>query len=99
MFLPAVSVSMEYELGADELLSTAVVRAVSAVEGRKPLDLPPLAGVLDTDALDVLFAADGTGEPKSGGRLSFVYSESRVTIENGEYLSIEPMSVSRPHPD
>ena len=99
MFLRTLSASMEYELGADALLSTAVVRAVSAVEGREPLDLPPLAAVLDTEALDVLFAPDGSGEPKSGGRLSFVYSESRVTIENGEYLSIEPMSVSRTHPD
>ena len=93
---------MEYEIGAGELLSTAVVRSVSAMEGREPLDLPPLANVLDPDALDVLFATNGIGEPKSGGRLSFVYSESYVTIENGEYLSIQltgsaesPSSVKR----
>ena len=94
---------MDYEVARDELLSTAVVRSVSAVEGREPLDLPPLATVLDTDALDVLFATDGTGEPRSGGRLSFIYSESHVIIENGEYLSIQPLGdaqTRRPrHPD
>ena len=82
---------MEYEVGPDEFLSTAVVRSVSAVEGREPLELPPLATVFDTAALDVLFATDGTGEPKSGGRLSFIFSESYVTIENGEYLLIRPL--------
>lgn len=82
---------MEYELDADERLSTAVVRAVSAVEDRKPLDLPPLAGVLDPDALDMLFGINGIGKPKSGGRISFIYSQTRVTIENGEYLSIQPI--------
>lgn len=33
---------MVYEHGADELLSTAVLRAVSVVEGREPLDIPRL---------------------------------------------------------
>lgn len=89
---------MEHEIGPDELLSSAVVRAVSAAEDREPLALPPLAGVLDPDALDVIFAADGCGEPKTGGRLSFVYSDSRVTIENGEYLSIQPLLKSRRSP-
>jgi len=33
---------MEYETGADEPVSTAVVRAVSAVDGRDPTSIPPL---------------------------------------------------------
>lgn len=82
---------MEYEIGTDEYVSTAVVKAVSALEGRAPLDLPPLANVIDPDALDVLFAADGCDDPKSGGRLTFIFSGSRVTIDNGEYLTIEPI--------
>lgn len=83
---------MEYEVGADELLSAAVVRAVSAAEGRDPLDLPPLDDILATAALDLLFASDACGQPRTGGRLSFVYSDSRVTIENDEYLTIHPLS-------
>ena len=80
---------MEYELGPDESVSTAVVRAVSAVEGREPCSLRPLAYVLDPDALDALFESRATGEPRTGGWLSFVYSGCRVSIDNGEYLSIE----------
>lgn len=87
--------SMEYELDGDEWPSTAVVRAVSAVEGQDPLNLPPLAHVLDPDALDVLFAANGRCGPKTGGRLSFIYSKSRVTIDNGEYLTIQPLDDTR----
>lgn len=82
---------MEYEIGPNESASTAVVRAVSAVEGRKPESLRPLAYVLDPAALDALFESRQNGQPRTGGRLSFVYSDCRVSIDNGEYLSIEPI--------
>jgi hypothetical protein len=82
---------MEYEIGPNELASTAVVRAVSAVKGRDPSSLRPLAYVLDTDALDSLFESRFNGQPRTGGRLSFVYSGCRVSIDNGEFLHIEPL--------
>lgn len=83
---------MEYEIGRTESVSTAVVRAVSAVEGRKPCSLRPLAYVLDTDALNALFEHRSSGQPRMGGCLSFVYSDCRVSIDNGEYLTIEPLT-------
>jgi len=86
---------MEYEVGSDESVSTAVVRAVSAVDGRKPSSLPPLTRVLDPDALDALFDSHATGEPRTGGRLSFIYSRCRITLDNGEFLTIQPL---RNHP-
>lgn len=82
---------MEYEIGTDESVSTAVVRAVSAVEGRAPRLLRPLAEVLDPDALDTLFGSRGDGISRAGGRLTFVYSKCRVTVDNGEYLTIHPI--------
>ena len=82
---------MEYEVDPNELLSTEVVRAVCAVEGCKPLELPPLAYVIDPDALDLLFTTNGYGQSRMGGQLSFIYSQSRVTIEHGEYLTIQPL--------
>lgn len=82
---------MEYEIGTDEPISTAVVRAVSAVEGRDPTSLRPLAEVLDPDALDILFGPQADGTPRPGGRLSFVYSACRVTVDNGEYLTLNPI--------
>ena len=82
---------MEYDVGSDESVSTAIVRAVSAVEGRKPSSLPPLTRVLDPDALDALFGSHADGEPRTGGRLSFIYSRCRVTLDNGEFLTIQPL--------
>ncbi len=78
---------MEYDIDQDEPVSMAVVRAVSAVEGREPESLPPLENVVDTDALDALFDPRPDGKARSGGKLSFVYSESHLTVDNGEYLT------------
>jgi hypothetical protein len=82
---------MEYEIEGAETVSTAVVRAVSAVDGRKPCALPPLTAVLDPDALDAIFDSQYTGEPRTGGHLSFIYSGYSVTVDNGEYLTVEPL--------
>ena len=86
---------MEYEIGPNEFASTAVVRAVSAVEGCEPWSLRPLADVLDTDALDALFESRANGQPRTGGRLSFVFSDCRVSIDNGEFLTIELLESPR----
>ena len=80
---------MEYDIGPEEAITTAVVRAVSAIEGRDPLSLRPIAEVLEPDAVDNIFRPRSEGSPRPGGRLSFVYSKSRVTIDNGEYMTIE----------
>jgi hypothetical protein len=82
---------MEYEIGPDESVSTAVVRAVSAVNGRDPLSLRPLTEVLDPDALDMLFGSRHDGAPRLAGRLMFVYSNCCVTVDNGEYLTLQPI--------
>jgi hypothetical protein len=82
---------MESEIGVDEPVPSAVVRSVSAVVGQDPLSLHPLERVLDTDALDALFDHRSNGDPRTGGRLSFVYAECRVTVYNGEYLTVDPL--------
>jgi len=89
---------MEYGIGNHETVSMAVVRAVIAAEGREPQSLQPLATVLDADAMNALFAprADGTARP--GGRLSFVYSNCRITIDNGEYLTLQLLENTPPAP-
>ena len=89
ILIPPVTWSMEYDIGQNEPVSLAVVRSVAAVEGREPCTLPLLAHVIDTDALDAIFASRSNGQSRTGGRLSFIYSDSRVSIENGEYLTIE----------
>lgn len=81
--------TVEYEIGPEESVSTAVVRAVSAVEGREPCSLRPLADVVDRTALDTLFDPRYDGTPRTGGRLSFVYNDCYITIDNGEYLTLQ----------
>jgi len=82
---------MDYEVGQKEPVSTAVVRAVSAVDGREPSSLPLLSNVVDPDALNRLFGSTFTDEPRPGGLLRFVYGHYFVTVENGEYITVEPI--------
>ena len=58
----------------DRLVSTTVVRAVADARGTEPLALPPLADVLDPDALDTLCA----GAERS--RVAFDYAGHRVRV-------------------
>lgn len=87
---------MESDIGIDERVSTAIVRAVSAVDGREPRSLPPLAGVVDPDALDTLFAPQPDGTARTGGQLSFVYGNCRVSVDNGEYLTVQLLETASP---
>jgi hypothetical protein len=77
----------------------AVVRAVSAVVGCDPCSLPPLTDAVDPDALDAIFDSQGRDTPRTGGRLSFVYGHCRVTVDNGEYLTIRPFETAWTHRD
>lgn len=86
---------MEYDIEDGEPVSTAVVRAVSALEGRDPRSLQPLSDVLDTDALDTLFHPRSDGTARTGGRLSFVYSNCAITVDNGEYLTFDLLETDR----
>lgn len=80
---------MEYEITDTESVSGAVVCAVSAITGREPSSLPLLADALDPDALDALFDTRPNGEPRTGGHLSFMYGGCRITLDNGEYLTVQ----------
>lgn len=79
---------MGYTRKSDTPMTVAVVEAVSSFADREPTELPPLYEAIDTDALDALF------EPRTGAsdrscRVSFVFDEFRVTIENSERIVVE----------
>lgn len=82
---------MEYELGTEESVSTAVVRAVSAVQGCHQRAERPRVDVCNPNALDALFEPKEDGTPRTGGHLAFVFGGCRVTLDNGEYLTISPL--------
>lgn len=85
---------METEIGESEPVSTAVIRAVSAVNGRKPASLRPLSDVVDPAALDALFDFQSDDGARTEERLSFSYSGCLVTIENDELLTIEQLETT-----
>lgn len=92
---PAPRLRMDCEIEVGESVSSAVVLAVSAIENRHPSTLRPLADILDPEALDVLFDPTVDGTPRIGGRLSFVYSNCRIAIDNGEFLTLQPLESHR----
>ncbi|WP_324663077.1 HalOD1 output domain-containing protein [Haloarcula sediminis] len=76
---------MDHTRSSDTPMTVAVVEAVSSFENCDPTDLPPLYDTLDADALDALFETDGG----RGCTVSFPFSDSHVTIENGERIVVE----------
>ncbi len=83
---------MEYDIGAEESVSDAVVRAVSAVEGREPCSLRPLPEVVDPDALNGVFDGRETADATHDEiHLTFVYSKCRVTVRDAEQLTLRPI--------
>ena len=79
---------MDYEIGSDESLSLAVTKAADMYSEADPRDTQTLYEVLDTDALEELFAPVDEDTPRSSGRVTFVYRGCRVTVSNGEFLTI-----------
>lgn len=62
----------------------AVVEAVANAAGTDPLALePPLTRVVDTDALDSLFAAG------SVTRVAFEYAGHEVVVEGDETITVD----------
>jgi len=82
---------VEYDIGPGEPVSTAVVRAVSTIRDCEPSELGDLSRCVDPNALDSLFGTLDDGTPRTGGTVSFVYSDCRIRIDNDEYLTVEPL--------
>ena len=76
----------EFDVDGTEPLSRTIYGAVAEVKGVDPLDLPPLAQVIDGESLDKFVA-------QSSDNLTFSvqceYAGCRVTITETE-ISIDP---------
>lgn len=73
----------------DRSLSLAVVEAVATREGVPVSDLPPLAEVVDPDALDGLFAPSLGGTTRLGGRVTFEYCGYHVVVNASGDVTVE----------
>lgn len=60
---------------AEGPVSQTVVRAIAEARGTSPLALPPLADVLDPDALDALYA-----EERAASHVTFDYAGYSVSV-------------------
>lgn len=85
---------MEYDIDPDGPVSIAVVKAVGEFENCAPSSLPHLYETIDPDRLDGLYASRIDGSHRVGGHVSFVFSNSKVTVDNAEYLTVE--DITRP---
>ena len=75
-----------YALSPADATSLGVIEAVADALGRGPLALKPLANVIDTDALDSLFADSST----SSLVVSFEYEGLTVTVSNEGFVELRP---------
>jgi hypothetical protein len=78
----------EFEV-TGERPSETVVRAVSEVRECDPIELPPLNGALDPDALDELFDDTVSGRSRRGGHLAFEYADCRVDVLGGATVLVQ----------
>lgn len=79
------SESTEVRVSLDECPapSVAVIEAVAEATDTDPMNLPQLHDIVDTEALDLLFAERGGGGQRAGGTVTFEYANCEVVV-NGD---------------
>lgn len=87
---------MDWEVASNESVSMAVVKVVSMAEQRDPTSLPPLTNAVDPNALNNLFAPGASDGQSRTGNVSFVYSDSHVSVDHNEYITVEPATEFSP---
>ena len=74
---------MKYEIAADERVSEAVLASVSSFESTAISDLPLLYETVDPDSLETILTSH------ADICVSFDYSDSRIEIYDGEFLTVK----------
>ncbi|SNZ17004.1 hypothetical protein SAMN06269185_2846 [Natronoarchaeum philippinense] len=78
-----------FEWDEDAPPSVAVIEAVASISDRDPIELDPLHGYVDPDALDAIFERDDANPVI--GRVSFRFEEHLVVVNSaGEILVYPP---------
>jgi hypothetical protein len=67
--------------GDEGHIATSVARAVAAVRGTAPTDLPPVHDVVDVDALDRLVRSDGSRGGGAVRSVSFEFAGCHVVVD------------------
>jgi hypothetical protein len=77
-----------------EPIAVAVTQAVADVESCGLLELPPLYNTIDVGALEAFCAHEPPVVDDAEGVVSFRYSESLVSIERGESVTLDAIPAS-----
>lgn len=89
-------VSVVLDVSDDSSASTAVVSAIADAEGISPLDVrPPLASVIDSDALDRLVASMTGWTDEPSGVVEFMYNGYVVSVTGNGVVSVNEIDGSR----
>lgn len=75
-------------MGIQTSATESVVTAVADAEDKNPVELPPLHDVIDTDALNAMFASEPGFRADSTRELCFHYSNSVVTIDGDQSVDV-----------
>lgn len=87
-----------FQSSTNESLSTKIITEVAAAKGVSPIDVqPPLYDVIDSDALDSLFA-DQNGASRVG-QVSFNYAGHEVTVESSGEVDVQVANKTIPQND
>lgn len=85
----SVTESVTKEVSPATDVSTEVVTAVAATTNTPIEELPSLYGVVDTDALDALFAPRADGRPRTGIHVTFSMAGCAVDVHDG-HVTVTP---------
>lgn len=69
-------------------VSERVIQKVATATNSDPLELPPLYGPIDPDALNVLI------EQMADGEISFTYAGHEITVESDGTIGFEKLPVA-----
>lgn len=87
---PQNSDGTTYLIQESESITQAVVRAVSTEKELSPTKIEPLYSVIDTGALDALFAPQMNGNPRLGnGAVTFQYSDCNIRVTHNREVIIK----------
>lgn len=83
------SVTRTFDWDQRDSVQTAVITTVAAVTNQDPTKMAPLSHVIDTDALDSIFAPT-CSTPRATGTIKFEYEGCTVTISADGTVSVRP---------
>jgi|GEM_PF-2294625 len=78
--------AVHYDVAANERVSEATVAAVAAAAGRDPLDIEPLYGAIDPEALDEL--TQPHSPQHSPSLVEFGYCGYDVAVHHGRHVVV-----------